>query len=179
MIDVAVTTTAWRSKTCLLVATLILLAVPACGGAGSASPSPGAVSGGGGDGTPAPGAGGGGGTDALQGGVLATFTVNTAGPEQFRAWVTSPAVAQQLVDVWTGAATMSFLRGALVAGAGEAAHNEPWSWHLDPTSIQVDPFGVGVCAAWPSAAEADAPLFTNVNQCLWAATALIDLEDKR
>ena len=159
----------------------IALALAACGGGSTARVEPAPVSGGGGSGVPIPGVGdgSGSGTDELKGGVLATFTVATAGPEQFRVWVTSPAIAQQLVDVWSGATTMSFVRGALVSGAGQAAHNAPWSWHLNPTSVQIDPFGIGTCAAWPSAAEADAPLFANVNQCLWAPVTLVGLVDKR
>ena len=64
----------------------------------------------------------------LTGGVL--VTVNTLG-ETWRWWVTSPATANLLQQAWNGTYQDGF-HGRLRAGPGEAGHNDPWSWHVDP-----------------------------------------------
>ena len=152
----------------LLVLLAVFLACSSCGGGRSGSLEPRAGVDDVGDSVRGDGA-------TLQGGVLATLAT---GGEQFRVWVTRPGTAQLLVDVWRGTASMSMVRGTLVAGAGAASHNAPWSWHLSPESVQIDPFGVGVCHTRPSVVEIDAPTFANAS-CLWGGVTLVGLMDKR
>jgi len=106
-----------------------LLVVAACGGTGADA---GAATVGGAPTSPGPETGE---TPQLTGGVLATIG---DGGESFRVWVTNPAAAQLLVDAWNGAAPFEMITGPLRRGAGDAAHNAPWSWHLDPEQVQVN-----------------------------------------
>ena len=145
-----------------IVAALALVLV-ACGGGGDAAggstgvvdASGGIGGGGGGTGGAGGGTGGGGGAAGLQGGVLATFT---AGGAQFKAWVTHPVVAQQLVDAASGAGpAINNICADVVPGSGAGAHNAPWNWSV---SISLPPGFTGICLGcafnWntPAAVEA-------------------------
>jgi len=65
--------------------------------------------------------------------VVATFDV---GGEQFRVWVANQQTVQQLRDLAAGESNASIPAGDIHPGPGQAAHNLPWSWHLDPVVIQ-------------------------------------------
>jgi len=113
---------------------------------------------------------------ALSGGVLATFT---AGGETFHVFVTNPATIQQIFDLRDGLSTATIPSGAIRPGPGEADHNLPWSWHLDPVDITMVEVAVEVCDGSPSIVENDLAGYLNVGRyCPWSA-ALVSVEDFR
>ncbi len=70
--------------------------------------------------------------DSLAAGVLATFDVSG---ELFNVWVTNARTIQQLTELDKGKSTATIPNGRILRGPGQGAHNEPWSWHLDPEDI--------------------------------------------
>jgi hypothetical protein len=139
---------------------MLLLSTAACSGAGGATA------------TAAPGAG-----DALEGGVLATFDVTG---EAFTVWVTNPATIEQLLALERGESTANIPNGRLLRGAGEADHNAPWSWHLDPEDIEMAEITIELCDGAPSYVEDNVAEFAdNIGRyCPWSAQ-LVALEDRR
>jgi hypothetical protein len=113
----------------------------------------------------------------LEGGVLATFDVLG---EQFRVWVTNPATIQQLFDLQAGLSDASIPSGRLLTGPGQADHNAPWSWHLDPEEIEMAEFTIELCDSTPSYVEANlAEIIATVGYfCPWSAE-LVSIEDFR
>lgn len=107
--------------------------------------------------------------DALQGGVLAMFSVRG---EIFRVWITNPASIQQVMDLRDGRSQATIPNGPLLTGPGQASHNAPWSWHLDPEQTQFAESTIEVCDGQPSAVEADLDYWMeNVRRyCPWSAS---------
>lgn len=135
-----------RRPTSLLGALLLALCATSCGGA--ASPGSGVPDGG----SPSPPGDGDTGGE-LQGGVLVTLVDRG---DLFRIWVTEPQAAQTLVDVWRGDLPFTNIVGRIRSGSGDARHNEPWSWHLDPDSILVNIYTFApVYSGTPSEVEAN------------------------
>lgn len=126
---------------------------------------------------PACGADGTGPADELAGGVLATFDVEG---EQFRVWVKNEETIAQLLDLQAGASDASIPNGPLLAGSGQADHNDPWSWHLDPDLTSMAELTIEVCSGLPSFVEENLQEWlANVGQyCPWSAQ-LVRLEDFR
>jgi hypothetical protein len=113
----------------------------------------------------------------LKGGVLATFEVEG---ERFRVWVTNPTTIQQILDLQAGTSTANIPNGVVRYGPGEANHNVPWSWHLDPEQIEMADFAIEVCDGVPSYVEAHLEEFVEVvgSYCPWGAM-LVSVEDLR
>jgi hypothetical protein len=111
----------------------------------------------------------------LSGGVLATFAV---GEEQFKVWVTDEATIQQLRDLESGDSLATIPNGRLVEGAGEADHNAPWTWHLDPADFEMAEFTMEACDGQPSHVEDNLDEFISSvgRYCPWTAQ-LVDLQD--
>ena len=116
-------------------------------------------------------------TEELENGVLATFTVSG---EVFKVWVTNPGTIQQLFDLAEGSAKATIPNGRIHRGPGWAAHNQPWSWHLDPEDLQMAEVTIEVCDARPSYVEENLDYFVNSvgRYCPWGAV-LVNLEDFR
>jgi len=87
---------------------------------------------------------------------------------------------QQLIDLDKGTSHATIPNGRIVRGPGQDAHNEPWSWHLDPEDIELAEVTIEVCDATPSFVEENLDYFVDVvkRYCPWAAV-LVDLEDFR
>ena len=115
--------------------------------------------------------------ESLRGGVLATFQVID---EQFEVWVANAATIQQLFDVQSGASTANIPVGRILPGPGQAAHNAPWNWHLDPQEIQMAEVAIEVCDARPSYVEENVGYFVETlgSYCPWSAQ-LLSLTDYR
>ncbi len=115
--------------------------------------------------------------DALQGGILATFSVEG---ETFKVWITNAQTVQQILDLRDGKSQANIPNGPLLAGPGEGTHNEPWNWHLDPEATAMAEATIEVCSGLPSFVEADLnEWINNVGQyCPWSA-ALVKVEDFR
>jgi len=108
--------------------------------------------------------------------VLATFAV---ADETFHVFVTNPATIQQLFDLRDGLATATIPSGRLLTGPGEAGHNLPWSWHLDPEDTQMVEIAAEVCDGRPSFVENDLATYLLFGfYCPWSAT-LVTLDDFR
>lgn len=123
----------------LLVATLWLLA--GCGGAPAPTPTPPAAT----PTTANPLAG-------LEGGVLAEFLVVD---ETFTLWTTNPQTIEALISLGNGDTSRYIPSGPVLPGAGVAGHNEPYSWHLDPTATVLLAQADNSCNWVPSIVEAD------------------------
>src|SRR5215218_6385721 len=72
---------------------------------------------------------------ALRGGALATFEVEG---ERFRAWTTNPKTIHDLHELQQGTSTANIPNGRILRGPGQAKHNAPYHWHLDPQDITMD-----------------------------------------
>jgi hypothetical protein len=115
--------------------------------------------------------------DELQGGVLAEFQVID---ETFKVWVTNPNTIQQLYDLQDGISQANIPNGRIHHGPGQANHNEPWSWHLDPEDIEMAEMTMELCdgALWFIEEEVNYFVETVQRFCPWEAT-LVSLEGFR
>lgn len=113
--------------------------------------------------------------EPLTGGVLATFAVGT---ESFRVWIRNERAIEQVLALQRGTSTASIPNGRLRTGAGQANHNMPYTWHLDPDEIEMAGATIEVCDGAPSYVEAHRDEFiAQVSRyCPWGArlTSVID-----
>jgi len=113
----------------------------------------------------------------LQGGVLATFRSTN---QTFKVFVTKPATIAALYALQRGEATASIPNGRIHRGSGTGAHNAPYSWHLDPTDIDMADVTIELCDGSPSYVQANIAEYVDVikRYCPWGAT-LVGLQDFR
>jgi hypothetical protein len=114
-------------------------------------------------------------TDALRGGALATFEVEG---ERFRAWTTNPKTIHDLHELQQGTSTANIPNGRILRGPGQAKHNAPYHWHLDPQDITMAEVAIELCDALPSYVEENVDEFVERvgRYCPWAAR-LVELKD--
>jgi hypothetical protein len=86
----------------------------------------------------------------LGGGVLATFEVIN---ERFNVFITNEETIQQILDLQTGVGTETIPNGPVRRGPGEAQHNEPYTWHLDPEETVLTEFSDPICDGPPTYIE--------------------------
>ncbi len=112
---------------------------------------------------------------SLKGGVLATFDVDG---ERFKVWVTNPQTIRQLQALQQGTGIAKIPSGRILRGPGQADHNVPWGWHLDPEDIAMAEFTIGTCDGTPSYVEEHLDEFVDTVQryCPWNAK-LVQLRD--
>ncbi len=114
--------------------------------------------------------------DLLEGGVLATFRVSQ---EEFRVWVTNGTTIQQIYDLQDGTSPANIPNGVLHEGQGQADHNAPWIWHLDPIDIEMAEFTIEVCDGRPSLVDSLIEDYLTVGRfCPWGAE-LVGVQDFR
>jgi hypothetical protein len=86
--------------------------------------------------------------------------------ETFRVAITSPTTIRQATSLVGGSG------GPIVHGRvapGDGGFNAPWSWHLEPATIQFVDAAVEVCDACPSFVEAHVAEFERVGAyCPWS-----------
>lgn len=113
----------------------------------------------------------------LQGGVLATFRVSG---ETFHVWATNPEAVQSLLALEAGESRANIPNGRLMEGPGEADHNAPWSWHLDPEDVRMAEVTIEACDGRPSMVEQDRSYWIDTvgRFCPWGAE-LLELDDLR
>jgi hypothetical protein len=123
--------------------------------------------------------------DPLAGGIVAVFRTQGTGPdglpfdERFRVWITNAQTIDDVFQVQAGINPNRFPAGALLPGPGNADHNLPWSWHLDPDDIAMAEVAMEVCDGRPSIVEQFLADYLKVGRfCPWSAT-LFDVEDYR
>lgn len=107
-------------------------------------------------------------SNELRGGVLATFAVGT---EQFKVWMTNPAAINRVLALHAGGSGGSIPNGRIRRGSGQAQHNAPYSWHLDPADIEIVDLAIEVCDGRPSYVEANVGEYVDrINRyCPWGA----------
>jgi hypothetical protein len=87
--------------------------------------------------------------------------------ERFRVLVRNPATIAAL-DARLGQGPGRIVAGALRGGDG--GFNAPWSWHLDPASVQVVEMAIELCDGCPSFIEQDLPAWLATGQyCPWSS----------
>jgi hypothetical protein len=116
-------------------------------------------------------------TSNLRGGMLATFDV--AG-QRFKAWVTNKTAIDQVLAIQQGRTTATIPVARILRGPGQAAHNAPYHWHMDPDNIEFADAAIEVCDGTPSFVESHIDYFVDVvkTYCPWSAK-LVALQDYR
>jgi hypothetical protein len=66
--------------------------------------------------------------------------------------------------------THKIVAGRVVAGDG--GFNSPWSWHLDPNTVQFPDVTMEVCDACPGYVEANLGTWAGAMYCPWSAEIL-------
>lgn len=80
----------------------------------------------------------------------------------------NPATASALdARRWSG--TVGVVAGRIVRGDG--GFNTPWSWHLDPLSIEVPDASIELCDGRPSMVQSDLDYWVDTVHtfCPWSA----------
>ncbi len=113
----------------------------------------------------------------LKGGILATFAVSG---ETFKVFVTNQDAIADILALQSGTSDATIPNGAVRRGSGLAAHNRPWSWHMDPEDISMAEATIELCDGRPSLVEADIDTWVDVvgRFCPWGAE-LVSVEDLR
>ena len=112
---------------------------------------------------------------ALRGGALASFEVDG---ERFRVWTTNPQTIHDLHEVRRGTSTANIPNGRILRGPGQARHNAPYHWHLDPQDIAMTEAAIELCDGLPWYVEENVDEFVERvgRYCPWAAE-LVELRD--
>jgi len=113
----------------------------------------------------------------LAGGLLATFSVEG---ETFSVWTDGPLAMADLLALQAGLGTATIPNSTLHRGPGLGDHNAPYSWHMDPTRLEIADATIEVCSGLPSFVEANVDEWVDVvgQYCPWSAV-LVTLEDFR
>ncbi len=113
----------------------------------------------------------------LTGGILATFDVSG---ELFQLWTTNLDTINDILALQAGESEANIPNGPILRGAGEAHHNQPWSWHLDPQLTEMAEVTIELCDGAPTYVEANIDEFVDTigQYCPWGAE-LIHVEDLR
>lgn len=95
------------------------------------------------------------------------FVIEVEG-ERFRLRTSNLATATAL-DARRRAGTLGVVAGRIVRGDG--GFNAPWSWHLDPLSIEVPQVSIELCDGRPSMVQGDLDYWVDTvgMYCPWAA----------
>lgn len=110
-------------------------------------------------------------TDPLPDGAL--FSVSACQGETFRVLVADEAVAAEM-DARVGRGPGRIVLGRPVRGNG--GFNDPWSWHLDPGSIELADLTVEVCDGCPSYVEGHLEDYLAIGTyCPWSSAVVARL----
>jgi hypothetical protein len=88
--------------------------------------------------------------------------------ESFRVQITDPQVLAEAGSL-IGLGPRKIVGGRLVRGDG--GFNQPWSWHLDPSSIVISDAAIEVCDGRPSDIESDLDYWIDTvrQYCPWGS----------
>ena len=113
----------------------------------------------------------------LAGGIVATFTVEG---ETFRIWTDNVIAISDILALQTGVGRATIPNSTLRRGPGIGDHNAPYSWHMDPTDLEMAEATIEVCSGLPSFVEANVDEWVDVvgQYCPWSAV-LEGVEDFR
>lgn len=100
--------------------------------------------------------------------LLARYQVEVSG-ETFVVGVTTPDQLQQM-EARLASGEEGVLSGELAAGS--ANYNDPWSWHLIPSTVHTPDLAIEVCDGRPSMVEDDLDYWLETVErfCPWGAT---------
>ncbi len=96
---------------------------------------------------------------------IATFQV--AGDETYKIELITPELVAHAEQLLKGEPVAAIPLGRVVRTPGI---NKPWSWHIDPKSLQFSDFTIEVCDGLPSYVE-DRTV-TSPDYCPWAAKVI-------
>jgi hypothetical protein len=102
-------------------------------------------------------------TTAPSGHAIATFEV--AGNETFKVELASPQLVDHARRLLAGDDVAAIPIGTVVRG--DPGPNAPWSWHVDPATLQFADMTIGVCDGLPSFVE-DGTVSSD-QYCPWSA----------
>jgi hypothetical protein len=102
-------------------------------------------------------------TAAPSGHAIATFEV--AGSETFKVELASPQLVDHARRLLAGDNVSAIPIGTVVRG--DPGPNAPWSWHVDPATLEFADMTIGVCDGFPSLVEAGT--VTSDQYCPWSA----------
>jgi hypothetical protein len=109
-----------------------------------------------------PGAGGG------AGGTTAVATFEVAGTETFAIELTTPELVEHARQLLAGEEVAAIPNGIVVRDDGGV--NGPWTWHIDPASLEFADMTTEVCDGLPSHVEEGT--VTSDRYCPWSATVI-------
>ena len=98
--------------------------------------------------------------------VVATFQV--AGDETYRIELATPELIEHAQQLLEGEDVAAIPLGTVVRD--DAGPNEPWSWHIDPSTLEFADVTVEVCDGLPSYVE-DRTV-TSDQYCPWSAKVI-------
>jgi hypothetical protein len=104
--------------------------------------------------------------------AIATFQVTEEHGETFKVELTSPELIENAQKLLAGEEAPTIPVGKVVRGDPDGI-NAPWSWHIDPSTVEFADMTTEVCDGLPSDVEKD--LITSPLYCPWGAK-LIDLQ---
>lgn len=97
---------------------------------------------------------------------IATFEVD--GGETYKIELVTPELVKHAEDLLDGAQIAAIPLGIVVRDAPEV--NEPWSWHIDPATLEFADVTTGVCDGLPSHVEDNT--ITSDQFCPWSAKVI-------
>lgn len=95
--------------------------------------------------------------------VIATFEV--AGSETYKVELATPALIEHAQKLLAGESVSAIPLGTVVRD--DPGPNAPWSWHIDPASLEFADMTIEVCDGLPSYVE-DRTV-TSEQYCPWSA----------
>lgn len=103
---------------------------------------------------------------AESGPTVATFEV--AGQQTYRIELATPELIQHVKDLMAGSEEGRIPVGTIVRD--DPSVNEPWSWHIDPATLEFADATIEVCDGLPEYVE-DGTLTSDV-YCPWSAVVV-------
>ncbi len=98
--------------------------------------------------------------------TVATFEV--AGQQTYRIELATPELIQHVKDLMAGSEEGRIPIGTIVRD--DPSVNEPWSWHIDPSTLEFADATIEVCDGLPEYVE-DGTLTSDV-YCPWSAVVV-------
>jgi len=94
---------------------------------------------------------------------VATFEV--AGGEQYKIELATPELIEHAKGLLAGESLAAIPNGVVVRG--DSGVNEPWSWHIDPATLEFANVTIEVCDGIPQYVEDK--IVTSDRFCPWSA----------
>ncbi|WP_251857665.1 hypothetical protein [Herbiconiux sp. L3-i23] len=108
--------------------------------------------------------------DPIEAPAVATFLV--AGEEEYRIELVTDELVEHVVGLQNGGEDGRIPVGRIVRD-GDGGVNSPWSWHIDPDSLEFADFTTEVCDGLPSFVEDET--LTSDTYCPWL-TEVVGIE---